>query len=195
MKNLANSFDGIKCPDKIFDSWSLAKSKAINERGVVETLLESLSISSKSLISTGTNDPPDCMLHLDGVKIGIEVVAVMDHEARQKSAAARRESNVEFTAIWSEESLHTHLTEKTKTKEIKIINGKKSKKAAESCGEFWLVFHTDELYLSSVNVSEFITGWNLTSAVFEKVFLVLSYEPGRGDMGYPVFALKSNSGS
>ena len=107
------------------------------------------------------------------------------------SAAAQRENNVEFTAIWSQQSLRTHLMETTKIKETKIINGKKSKKKRpKSCGEFWLVLHTDELYLSSVNVSEFITDWNLSSEVFEKVFLVLSYEPGRGDMGYPVFALK-----
>jgi hypothetical protein len=187
---MAKSFDGIKGPDKIFDSWSLAENKAINELGVVETLLKSLSVDIKSLVSTGANDPPDCMLDLDGVKVGIEVVAVMDQEARQMSAAARRDNRDEFTAIWNQQSFRAYLMKTIKIKEEKIVNGKKSKKAANSCGEFWLILHTDEFYLYSVNVSEFIAEWVLPSEVFERVFLVLSYEPGRDDAGYPVFALK-----
>jgi hypothetical protein len=100
----------IKDPAKIFDFWSISKKKSISELGVVQSLLENLAIDQRSLKSTGKGkDPPDCVLIVDSLLVGVEVVALIDHNARELSARSRREKKLEYYAEWSKESFRAEI--------------------------------------------------------------------------------------
>ncbi len=61
-----DDWDGVKHHTKIFDPFSIMKDKAVNEWGLVNTLLAELAIDSSSLRSVSLgNDPPDLTLPPD----------------------------------------------------------------------------------------------------------------------------------
>jgi hypothetical protein len=180
---------GIKKPIKIFDSWSLSIEKSQNELAVVERLLQDLNIEYRDLIGTASQDPPDCVVVIDGKALGIEVLNLIDFNARKLSAKARKFDSAEFYAQWTKDSFQKHIEELVFEKHQKIKTGFANRSAATSCEKFWLVISTDEMTLYSAVVSEFVADWKLSSDVFDCVYLILSYEPGREDSGYVHFRL------
>ncbi len=185
----SDKLPGIKASQNIFDSWSLSTEKGRNELGVVEQLLNDLNIECSTLVGIGHKDPPDCVLAIDEAKVGVEVVNLIDIEARKLSAKSRREGGTEFYAQWTKDKFQKHLEKLVAEKDQKIRTGIKTKSAAALCEKFWLVISTDEMTLSSAAVSEFVAEWKIISDVFEAVYLILSYEPGRDDSGYVHFQL------
>ena len=200
-----DDWDGVKHHTKIFDPFSIMKDKAVNEWGLVNTLLAELAIDSSSLRSVSLgNDPPDCTLEFSGKLVGIEVVGLMDQRARELTARARWKSEActeqlnwetravlaVHDAIWTRDTFHAAARELALTKDEKVRAGIRDKKAASECDKFWLVIHSDEMYLNSRTVSEFANGFKLNSGVFERIYLVLSYEPDGNEGRYPYFQLK-----
>jgi hypothetical protein len=187
----------MKAIHKIFDSFSLSNDKAINEVGVVEIVLECLKIDPSTLKSAGDQDPPDCIMLWDSSTLGIEVVALVDDDARKLNAYIRKKQSnkenldwtKEYYADWSQVNFRTKLHEIVDIKEGKISRAKLDGKAAADCSSLWLVIHADEAFLTSVTVREYLETWKLSSKVFARVYLLLSYEPGRDDTGYPLFLL------
>jgi hypothetical protein len=182
----------------IHDSWNLAKDKSSNELSVVEQLLSHLSIDAFRLVSTGVNDPPDCILQVNDVSIGIEVVGLISQPAREENAKIRKnlildggEPNwtKEVHYEWTKKDFQDEIERIVKEKEVKIGKSKSDSKAASDCTKFWLIVHTDEFGLNSIVVEEYLDGCHLNSLVFEKVYLILPYEPGRVDHRYSIYLL------
>ena len=187
---MGSTWDSLKDPSEVYDFWSISRNKSVNELGVVKYLLQSLSVDASTLVRTEPNDPPDCVLEINAMKVGVEVVALIDERARKRSAKARRDKASEVYAEWSKESFQAALGNLVTEKGMKIHIGKANGKAASLCQKFWLVVHTDEFTLSSQYVQNYVSGLKLGSNVFERKFLILSYEPGGAGSGYPCFTLK-----
>ncbi len=186
---MSSKFSNIKSAREIFDSWSLSNEKATNETGIVEQLLQNLSIKYSTLQSAGKDDPPDCLLVIDGAIVGVEVVNLIHFKARKLSAKSRQKGSTEFYAIWTKDSFQKHLEKLVGEKDQKIQTGISNNSAAASCKKFWLVISTAEMTLYSAAVVEFVANWKVRSDVFECIYLILSYEPGRQDSGYVHFRL------
>jgi hypothetical protein len=182
----------------------ISKSKPIDELLVAETLLRELCLDVSTLKSTEEGlDPPDCMLNLAGNILGIEIVGLIDQEARRSAEEVQAEfaklvprpAKLPFIpyAEWNKPSLLAKLQELCREKEKKISNGISTGKAAIYCDRFWLLIHTSESNLYRANVSEFLEGFSLDSDCFESVYFLLSAEarsPGDNRSRYPIFKLK-----
>jgi hypothetical protein len=68
----------------------------------------------------------------------------------------------------------------------KMLDEKNSKKPKRSYERYLLVIHTDEFFLDSDGVGRFLKGASFNTSLITKVFLGLSYEPGKG---YPAILL------
>jgi hypothetical protein len=183
----------------IFDSFALSAEKAINEFAVVEQVLENLKVDPATLQSVvEKKDPPDCTLNLNDVVIGIEVVSLVDEVARKLNDCIRKKEpdkskldwTKEYYADWTKETFQAKLAELVADKEVKITKGKIEEKGASKCDSFWLVISVDEQTLPSNVVRAHLETWQIISEVFDRIYILLSYEPGRDDSGYPLFALK-----
>jgi hypothetical protein len=152
-------------------------------------LLSILEIDITGLESSGTNDPPDCTFYAEGKKFGVEVVALMDERARRLNAKARRQHRPEYYADWTAQTFKTAICDIVANKDKKIEQGKLEGKGAAKCDLLWLAIHADETALYSSNVESFLQGFILYSDIFEKIYLVLSYEPGTPKGRYPYFVL------
>jgi hypothetical protein len=97
---------------------------------------------------------------------------------------------VEFYAEWTAQSLRAEIDRLVAEKTQKLRNGAISGKAASRLKRFWLAIHSDEMTLTSPNVKNFVEGWQPVDNYFEHIYLILSYEPGRAEIGYPCFKLK-----
>lgn len=188
----------MKEPHKIHDSFALSAKKEINEFAVVEEVLQNLKIDASTLQSIGVGDPPDCTLKLNDALVGIAVVSLIDESTRSLNAQFRTKQpdkkNLDWTkeyyADWTKETFQTKLAELITGKEKKIAIAKIEGKVACKCHSFWLVISADELILTSNVVEAHLKTSQIMSEVFDRIYILFSYEPGRNDSGYPLLAVK-----
>jgi len=158
----------------------------LEERGVVDLLLESLTVDGtnffKDVSSRGRgNDPPDCdAIDFEGNRIAIEVTELVDPAAIR----AYKQGHQYCWADWTRESFTAAIDERLTAKDRRFA----ALKDAPYPGGYIVIIHTDEPLLLADTVARHLTGHTLRPAGnVTRAFLLLSYDPHR--RRYPYFEL------
>jgi hypothetical protein len=135
------------------------------------------------------NDPPDCYVSVEGKRLGVELVQLVEpeHKRRATNGETPYAGQLFIDMQWSKERLESRLNE------VLTEKAKKYEKNGQ-CVDVLLI-HTDETWLTSIQVSTFLAGVEfMRYPNIGSVFLMLNYEPGRHARHWPVFWLYGNLG-
>ena len=161
----------------------------IDEWGKGQDFLLAMKLDCSTLVATA-NDPPDLEFKLDGCRIGIELVELIDVEALKMREQVKKRGNVDLAALrkrefWSKEDFQNRLTNTIKKKE----EHKPLASIVSNFDKLWLFVHTSEESLSSVYVIDHLSNFCIQSRFFSKIMLKLEYEPGfkQSVNGHPIY--------
>ncbi|WP_340161170.1 hypothetical protein [uncultured Hoeflea sp.] len=130
------------------------------------------------------NDPPDCFVTVDGQRLDVELIQLVEAEHKQRATndETPHAGQLFLDMQWSKERLISRLNDVLKKK------GDKYERKGKRIDV--LLIHTAETWLNSTQAGE----W-LADVVMERhpniasVFLLFEYEPGQGMQRWPVFWL------
>jgi hypothetical protein len=163
------------------------RDKPVGELGAASTLLREAGIKVDELASR-RDDLPDCEGMLDGQWSAIEVTELVHRKVLERSLKAIRErtvgrepKNSEAYFVWDRASLLNALQELIETKDTVHYKGGPYER-------YVLAIHTDEFFLNSATVRQFLEGAVFHARLITDVIVGLSYEPSL--RGCPVFLLE-----
>ena len=167
------------------------RDKAIGEHGAAKEILRHAGIKADDLVSRPPNqDPPDCEGMLDGRWSGIEVTELVHEPTLKRSIKAQKQRDAgrepemsEAYFAWERDDLIDAIQKQIDKKDKATLKG-------GPYTLYVLVMHTDEMFLDSARVSEFLQGATFHCQLITDAILGLSYEPKFGGEGYPTFRLK-----
>jgi hypothetical protein len=173
-------------PWNSFWTW---RDKPIGEHGAASEILQQACIRVVGLESRPPgSDPPDCEAMLDGQWSGVEVTELVDEKTLSRSiralkerAAGREPEEPEAHFVWDRDSLLTALQGLIDAKDAAKLKGGPYER-------YVLIIHTNELFLDSSTVRQFLRGAKFRAAqLITDVIVGLSYEPSSG---CPAFRLE-----
>jgi hypothetical protein len=173
-----------------FWSW---RDKPVGEHGAASEILRQAGINVIGLASRGKDDPPDCEGMLDGHWSAIEVTELVHEPTLARSIKAIKErasgsepEKPEAYYAWDRADLLCALQERIEVKDAAQLKGGPYKR-------YILVIHTDEFFLNSGIVGQFLKGATFRARKITDVILGLSWEPASAS--YPVFHLELKNDS
>lgn len=163
------------------------RDKPVGEHGAASEILRQAGMKVAQLVSR-RDDPPDCEGMLDRQWSAVEVTELV-HEATlarslktiKERDAGREPEKREAYFVWSRTDLLSAIQERIGVKDAMRLKGGPYER-------YVLVIHTDEFFLDSTTVRQFLKGATFRARLITDVILGLSYEPAFG--GCPVFPLE-----
>jgi hypothetical protein len=163
------------------------RDKPVGERGAASEILRQAGIKVAELVSR-RDDPPDCEGMLDRQWSAVEVTELVHQKALEQSlkaikerAAGRKPERPEAYFVWDRANLLRAIQELIEAKDAVGYKGGPYER-------YVLVIHTDEFFLDSATVRQFLKGAKFRARLITDVIVGLSYEPASS--GCPVFPLE-----
>jgi hypothetical protein len=165
------------------------KTKKLVELSIAREFSKSLKYEFSIILENVTNcetDPPDCLAEVDGRKMQIELVELIDqsaiHIARKKGLTAHNDSKQFLATQWSSDRLIEEVN--------RVIDAKDKKyKLADKKIEILLIY-TAEAWLSPNDAKRWIFEQTFEALdSFESVFLLMEYDPSYSQTHWPLFQL------
>lgn len=163
------------------------RDKPVGERGAASEILQQAGIQVAGLVSR-RNDPPDCEGMLDRQWSAVEVTELVHRKTLERSLKALREradghepEKPGAYFVWNRTDLLRAIQERIEVKDaVRYKDGPYDR--------YVLVIHTDEFFLDSATVRQFLKGATFRARLINDVIVGLSYEPASG--ACPVFRLE-----
>ncbi len=171
------------------DYFDCPLSRNVGERGIVDRFCEALERKNQLFFdrsgvkSRGQgNDPPDCEAEdYLGNRLGIEVTELVDPTAIKNF----KTTGVYEWAEWDREKIIKAITERLNSKD----NPERIKGGPYTT--YVVIIHTDEPWLNANYVSDLLKGVRFRKRrLIDRAFLLLSFDPNPGVMGYPYIELE-----
>jgi hypothetical protein len=165
------------------------KDKPVGEHGAAHEILTGAGIPFEGLVSRDQGqDPPDCEAKIDGQRVGIEITELVHQRTMERSLRAQRErargqepEKEEVYFVWDRAKLLQHLQDRIDAKD-------RAEPKGGPYSRYFLVIHTDEMFLDAAQVDEWLTGATFRANRITDALLGLSYHPAHN--GSPVFRLR-----
>lgn len=174
--------------------------RPINERLSVEELFISLEVEDAD-VKSSADDPPDCVVTHNGVRIGVEVTDLIEGEAIRRTKHClkrlspedrndiRRRAQNTFYRHWTKRGFLDSVQERIRVKDAD------AKRWCSAFAHTWLLIRTDEFELAEHNVGEFLRGSSFFAASLERAFFILPPKPSlNGERELPCFELPIHRG-
>ena len=169
------------------------KTKKLVELSIACEFSKSLQYEFSILLENITNceaDPPDCLAEVNGRRIKIELVELIDESAigiaRKTGLTAHNDAKQFLATQWNSDRL---IEEVNKTIDAKDKKYKSADKKFEI-----LVIYTAEPWLSPNDVKRWISEQKFEARIsFENVFLLMEHDPNYCQSHWPLFKLYGES--
>ena len=181
----------IKANTRPWNGFWAWKDKLVGEHGAAYNVLQAAGINAESLVSREEGqDPPDCEAIIDGCLTGIEVTELVHQPTLERSLKAIKQraagkepgpNKSEAFFVWEREDLLHALQTRIDTKD-------RSKLKGGPYDRYILVIHTNEMFLETDKVEQWLRQATFEARRITDVLLGLSYDPRHG--GCPVFKLQ-----
>lgn len=168
------------------------KTKKLVELSVAFEFSKSLQHEFSILLENITNnetDPPDCLAEVDGRKIQIELVELIDRNAieiaKKTGGTAHNDATQFSNTQWNS---HRFIEEVNKVIDRKV----KKYRAADKKFEILLIY-TAEPWLPANSVAAWLSHLTFEERdSFENVFLLMDYDPSYNQNNWPIFKIYGN---
>jgi hypothetical protein len=153
--------------------------RQVMERGIVTDLLGSIPEEFRmtcASVASLAQDPPDCLVESDGVRIGVEVTELVDQAFLEAVVIATRAGATIYDwASWDRDKFVAQLRSRisAKARPSVVFGG--------PFDEYVLLIHTAEPGLAVPDVQEWLRELApIPAGVITRGFLLFDYRPGEG---------------